>query len=85
MMEIVDKNLVFSSFYTVREICVSAKIWFVKTSNRIVKYKSRVVQSNPTSLSNLFNFLCSNNACSFFHGLHIHSQYSYSFPYSFLG
>ena len=25
----------------------SAKIWFVKTSTRIVKYESRVVKSNP--------------------------------------
>ena len=25
----------------------SAKIWFVKTSTRIVKYESQVVKSNP--------------------------------------
>ena len=29
----------------------SAKIWFVKTSTRIVKHKSRVVRSNPDCLT----------------------------------
>ena len=45
-----NHNLVFSSFYVIREICIFAKIWFMKTSTRIVKTKSRVIKSNPASL-----------------------------------
>ena len=41
------RNHVFCSLYTVREHVFSAKILFVKTSTRIVKYESRVVKSNP--------------------------------------
>ena len=32
----------------------SAKIWFVKTSTRIVKYISRVIKSKPDSTSNIW-------------------------------
>ena len=31
-----------------------AKIWFLKTSTRIVKYESRVVKANPVSCSSAF-------------------------------
>ena len=34
----------------IREVCVLAKTWFVKTSTRIVKYESRVVKSNPVRI-----------------------------------
>ena len=36
----------FCSHYMVREMCVSAKICFVKTLNSIVKYESRIVKWN---------------------------------------
>ena len=49
-----DHNLAFCSFYTIREIVFSAKIWFVKTSTRVVKYESQVVKSNPPCLTTCF-------------------------------
>ena len=45
----------FCSSYTICEMFF-ARIWFVKTSTRIVKYKSRVVKSNPA-------YTINNNAC----------------------
>ena len=34
-----DNNVVFCSFYMIRENVFSAKIWFVKTSTRVMKYE----------------------------------------------
>ena len=42
----------------------SAKIWFVKTSTRIVKYQSQIIKSNPETMQDnfflLWHFLVSN-------------------------
>ena len=35
-----------------------AKIWFVKTSTRIVKHESQVVKLNPGFLNVYFQFFC---------------------------
>ena len=44
-------NSRFYSVYMIREMYMFfAKIWFVKTSTRLVKYKSRVVKSNPPNV-----------------------------------
>ena len=37
------------SLYMIRGMSF-AKIWFVKTSTRIIKYESRVVKSNPVRI-----------------------------------
>ena len=60
MLEIVDKNVfeimimpiigyLFAGFKSTT--LFSAKIWFVKTSARIMEYESRVVKLNPDSQS----------------------------------
>ena len=38
------------TLYDSRKMFFYAKIWFVKTSTRIVKYKSRVVKLNPVMI-----------------------------------
>ena len=40
----------FCSLNMTREICVFAKIWFVKTWTIIMKYKSQVTKLNPEEL-----------------------------------
>ena len=37
-------------------MCVSAKIWLVKISAKIVKYESRVVKSNPQGAAKMCSF-----------------------------
>ena len=41
------------SLWLVKYMC-SAKIWFEKTSNWIVKYESRVAKSNPDATRNIW-------------------------------
>ena len=48
------KTTIVCSVHSVRFV-FSTKIWFVKTSTRIVKYKSRIIRSSPDLFS--FNWL----------------------------
>ena len=78
MLEIVNKNnLVLICGYKGHILCFvqsvqfvnfvfSTIIWFVKASNRIVKYESRIIKSNP-DYSSSFSLGLGDEFQSFFH------------------
>ena len=49
------KGIISCSVHSIRFVknAFSTKLWFVKTSTRIVKYESRVVKSNPVRILRL--------------------------------
>ena len=60
-MRIAEKNQFLIADFKIITLCsvhsiwfvkyaLAAKIWFLKTSTRIMKYESKVVKSNPAGL-----------------------------------
>ena len=58
------KTIILCSVHSIRFVKYDffTKIWFVKTANRIVKYGSRIVKSNPKVYSIIYTFTWNSSA-----------------------